>query len=250
MRLCNPPEATVGWLYTMGFQSLTYYLDRNGLVVQLGPWRLPISMDAIEGIYASPQDGHGAPFRGLRLPGHNVGVGQLSDGSRAVFLATAPPEECLYVRTRTAVYALSPADPDSFLKAYEAERQLRPLRPLPEGLQMPLWLRALVWRDRLGLALTVGTVATSLLLLGMCFWLYPSLPPEVPMHFDALGRPDRMAPPGSIFYLPLVGSLVLFVNYALAIPLYRYERLLSYFLWGGAGLVQIVLILALRSITA
>ncbi|NPV07414.1 MAG: hypothetical protein HPY83_05535, partial [Anaerolineae bacterium] len=42
--------ATVGWLYTMGFQSLTYYLDRNGLVVQLGPWRLPISMDAIEGI--------------------------------------------------------------------------------------------------------------------------------------------------------------------------------------------------------
>lgn len=239
----------LGLAYTLSFRALTYHLDRNGLVIHAGLWQLTMPMDAIEGVYSPPEGIRERPFRGLRLSGHNVGVARSGEGVEVVFAASAPPEECLYVKVGTRAYAISPDDLEGFLRAFQAERQLSPLHPLPEGLQLPRWLQSLAWRDRLGMALTAATLLAALALVGLCFWRYPHLPPEIPMHFDALGRPDRMAAPRSIFYLPLAGATVLIFNYALAIPLYRYEKFLSYVLWAGAGVVQVILILALRSIT-
>ncbi len=244
------PVAVASVLYTISFQLLSYRLDRNGLLISADPWRFSVPMQAIQGIYTTPEAENRSRFRGLRFEGHNVGLQRSAEGTLILYLATAHGEDCLYVKTAQRIYAISPAETEPFLRAFEAERALGALRPQEERLYAPPLLSTLVWRDRLGIALTLGTLLAGVLLLALTFWRYPNLPTEIPMHFDALGRPDRMAPPRDLFYLPLIGSVVLFVNFAAAVLLYRRERLLSYFLWGGAGMVQVLLILALRTITA
>jgi len=237
-------------VYGLSFRGLAYRLDRNGLVISAGLWSVSLPMDAITGIYSAPPTNLDGEFTGLRIPGHNVGVQSLADGPDLVSVATAAPEDCLYLKTESAVYAISPAEPDLFRRVYEMERSLGPVRALPEGLQLPPVLRRLVWRDRLGRTLAAAAVGGALVLLALAFWRYPGLPAQVPMHFDAQGLPDRLAPPNSIFYLPAVGLVVLIVNSALAAWMYRHERVLAHFLWGGALLVQLILILALCTITA
>mgnify|MGYP000907801514 CR=1 FL=1 len=237
-------------LYAFVFRSLAYQLDRNGLQIRAGGWRITVPMESIGGIYAMPQDILGTGFRGLRFPGHNVGRERSLDGLTFVSVATAPPEQCLYVRAGSRVYAISPEEPDSFRRTYEMERALGPLRPLAHALDLPPLLRSLFWRDRLGRTLTAVAVLGVLVLLGLAFWRYPSLPEQIPMHFGVTAEPDRLAPPRDIFYLPIVGMLVLVVNSLLGAWAYGRERVLSYFLWSGAVVVQAVLILALRTVTS
>lgn len=99
-------------------------------------------------------------------------------------------------------------------------------------------------RDRLTVALLAGG-----LVLNLGFWLglalaYRSMPQFVPLHWDALGNPDRIAPRSDIFSLAIIGSVVYLVDGVLGIVLSRRIPFAGYLLWGGAALVQILLIAA------
>lgn len=244
------PLSVLAVVYSACFGLLSYRMGRNGLVISAGLFHLLVPMSAIEGIYTAPADPGSQPFRGLRFRGHNIGRRITPSDKRIVYLAAAPPEQCLYVATDTRYYALSPDDPQGFLRAYEASRALGPVAQWRERVRVSYVLLSLVWRDYVGLALSAGAILGGVLLLALAFWRYPNLPAEIPMHFDALGRPDRMALPDQVFYLPLIGSVVTVINVAVAIVLYRRERLLSYFAWGGAGATQLLLLLAMLSITS
>lgn len=239
--------AAVLVLYTVGFWFMSYRLDRNGLTVTLQPMSFAIPMEAIEGLFAAPAGGSG-PFRGLRFRGHNVGYQSGPRGRWIIYLATAAPQDCLYVQTANRIYAISPAERGAFLRQYESERSLGPVRHWQETLEVLPVLRALWWRDHLGLTLAAAALVAGFVLLAEAFWRFPSLPDEIPMHFDALGRPDRLVPAQRVFYLPLIGSIVILANSILAITVYRRERALSYYLWGGAVVVQVLLLGALHAV--
>jgi len=248
--LLSLPASVVLGLYTASFWMLSYRMDRNGLLIWAGLLRLYVPMAAIEGIYGAPRQYNPFRVRGLRFAGHNVAAQTTPQGGPIIYLATTRPEDCLYVTTAKRTYAISPSNPEQFLKAYALERELGPVQAWRESVRAAAVLQTLVWRDRLGLALVSAALLACLALLALTFWRYPDLPAQIPLHFDALGRPDRLGPPRDLFYLPLIGSVVVFANFALAIAFYNRERLLSYCLWGGAGLVQVLLIFALRSIVA
>lgn len=237
-------------LYATCFSLLRYQLDRNGLIISAGLFRLYIPVAAIAGVYAAPDELPSVGFRGLRLSGHNIGFVPTELGKRIIYLATAAPEDCLYVMAAERIYAISPAEPEQFLRRFAIDRTLGPVEHWRESVRVAYVMQTLVWRDSLGVGLAVAALMGGLVLLAVAFLSYPGLPAEIPMHFDPLGRPDLMAPPQHIFYLPLIGGIVTVANFALAIGLYSRERLLSYYLWGGAALVQVLLIFALRAITA
>jgi len=242
--------AVICLLYSASLWMLSYRLNRNGLVISAGLFNLLVPMSAIEAVYGMPVDFNPFPFRGLRFRGHNVGF-QTTPGDRFIlYLATARPEDCLYVATARRIYAISPDDRQEFLRAYASESALGAVAQWQESVRVSPALLTLAWRDYLGVGLSSAAIILGMVLLAMVFWMFPHLPSAVPMHFDTLGRPDRLAPPEELFYLPLIGSIVVMLNAVLAIVFYHRERLLSYFLWGGAGLVQVLLILALRSIVA
>lgn len=114
--------------------------------------------------------------------------------------------------------------------------QIEPLRAAIEE-RWPPYLR-----DRITLTLLVGG-----LVLNLGFWIglalvYRSIPPFVPLHWDALGNPDRIAPRSDIFSLAIIASVVYLVDGALGVVLSRRIPFAGYLLWGGAALVQILLI--------
>jgi len=243
-------SGVVGLLYTLSFALLSYKLDRNGLVISAGLINIVVPMNSITAIYGAPTTPLKAPFRGLLFRGHTVGLQSGPEGKNILYLATTPRSDCLYVATDSRIYAISPESPEDFRRACQFAQSLGPIHRWHESATVAAILQTLVRRYRLIVSLTAATFLAVILLVGLVFWQYPSLPELVPMHFDALGQADRLAPPQAIFYLPLMGSIVAVLNSILAIILWHKERLLSYFLWGGAILVQVLLIRALGLIVA
>ena len=87
--------------------------------------------------------------------------------------------------------------------------------------------------------LATGFLAV-LALIGLLCFEFPTLPRLVPLHFDAVGNPDRLGPRGQIFIIPLIGLLALLLNGVLGWVAYRYERVAGYLLWGGTILIQVL----------
>ena len=60
------------------------------------------------------------------------------------------------------------------------------------------------------------------------------------LHFDSAGNRDRLGPRGHVFVLPLIGLLTLLLNSTLGGLVYPHERVVSYLLWSGAFLIQLL----------
>lgn len=87
------------------------------------------------------------------------------------------------------------------------------------------------------------------LLLNLIIWLFlfinitPSLEP-IPLHYNIYFGIDYFGPSNRIFFLPLLGLLILLVNFFLSLLFYFKEKILSYFLIFSSILVQFLLIVA------
>jgi len=229
-----------------GCFNLRYLVDRNGVTIVWGPMRQEVALGQIERIVKG-----GTVQRRLAWwpwPGLHAAVGGESDLGPYFSLATRPPAQQLLLVTPGKVYGISPAEPERFLEALQERNLLGPAHILPAEPRWPsLWSWGF-WRDRLGQALLLSGVALVLALFGFLAFRFPSLPPEIPLHFDALGRPDRVGPRQGLFLLPLIGLLAWTINTAWGGLIYRRQRLAAYLLWGGTIAVQIIAGLALASL--
>jgi len=150
--------------------------------------------------------------------------------------------------TPARAYAISPADLDGFLADLELRRRLGPLKALAEETHRARWLTLPIWTDRVAhLLLALGAVANALLFAHLC-WRYPALPSLLPLHFDALGQPDRIGLRAEVFKLPAIGLAILVTNFALGLFLHGRERLAAYLLFAAVLVVQILLGVALFNI--
>jgi len=206
-----------------GFR-LQYHLNRNGLTIQWGLIRYRIPFDSIKNILT--------PAGPVRI------------------FSTIPPEAGLLVITDQLSYLISPQAPDQFIKAWKNRRQLGPTQRWTAGI-IRSWPLTIAWlTDRL----TWGLIGPALLiywgLFGYVAFSFAQLPPSLPIHFNALGRADRIADKSALFTLLLLGGLVLVINLILGALLHKREKMASYLLWGTALLVQIGLGIALRTIMA
>lgn len=97
---------------------------------------------------------------------------------------------------------------------------------------------------------TIGLAGVIHLLLWMTTILgYFRLPPLIPLHFDALGQPDRIEPRTSIFSLPLIALVLLVANGVGGALLRRWvDEFAAYLLWGGVVVIQTLFWLAILSI--
>ncbi|MDY7039743.1 MAG: PH domain-containing protein [Chloroflexota bacterium] len=234
------------WLYSL--VGMRYTLDRNGLVITCGATGQVVPMHSIQQIIPSAGHTLEGRMRGVRWPGCWVGQGHLAGRGLALFYATVPLSEQLLVVTPSLTYAISPANGEEFVQAFEARRQLGTLKRWSQESQQARFVSWPIWSDRvshaflgLGLMLNIGLFAY------LC-WRYPGIPLVVPLHFDAAGMVDRSGPRGGLFILPLIGLLIWGGNSALGLSLRVRERAAAYLLWSGTLLVQVLLITALLTI--
>jgi hypothetical protein len=226
------------WLYGLGRSG--YSLDRNALIIHWGPVEQTVPTGQIERVFTGDEIEGRVQFHGGIWPGHCVGYGEMPGTGPTLFYATVPPQHQIYVVTPSLTYGISPADHDGFIESLRKRLEMGPTQAVEQSSRRPGLLDWAFWQDRVGLTLLVASLLTVLALTGLLCFRYPALPRMVPLHFDAVGNPDRLETRAQIFVLPLIGLLALLLNGALGGLMYRRERMASYLLWGGAVLIQIL----------
>jgi hypothetical protein len=245
--LSLPLLALLGyWLY--GFFRLRYLLDRNGLTIVWAATRRIIPLPRISRVVRGETVEGETVIQGVSWPGCHVGYGDLPGIGETFFCATRPLLDQLLLVTPSRAYAISPADLDGFLADLELRRRLGPLKSLAEETHKAPWMTLPIWADRgTHLLLALGAVVNAGLFAYVC-WRYPALPSLLPLHFDALGQPDRIGLRAEVFKLPAIGLVILAANSALALLLHGRERLAATLLFAAALFAQFLLGVALLNI--
>lgn len=110
-------------------------------------------------------------------------------------------------------------------------------------------LKQPLWWDGAGWWLIVIGGLCNLALFAYFAWSLPTLPPTVPLHFNAAGQVDRVGTAADLFTIPLIGGIVWLINTGLGLVLYRKDPMLTYVLAGGSALTQLLLLVAALTVT-
>ncbi len=235
------------WLY--GLFTLKYHLDRNRLFIRWGPTWQVIPLPDIERVEVGPQLTSRLRYRGAWWPGYWAGLGEVADVGLTLFYATAPAARQVLLVTPALAYAISPPDPEAFIREFRLRRRMGPTQWVEQSSHRPTFARWSFFSDRAAQGLLALAGLTTAALFGRLCWRYPSLPARLALHFDAQGRADRIGQQSELFVLPIIGLLVLAVNLVLGFLLYRRERVGAYLVWGSAAAVHVLLWLALGQLT-
>ena len=224
--------------------GLDYWIDRDAVRILWAGNRIDIPLPDIQEVVYKPT-GLVQNHRWWTWP--VVWVQPLRPESVQVSYATRSPEESLALRTSYATFIISPEDTDGFVAALRERQALGPARKLEPAIAEPSYRQHWLVQDRLPLILMGAGLFFGIVLLGLLVWRYPTLPQQIPLHFDAEGVPDRIGARRSILFLPAITLLIGFFNAAIGIALYERHKLAAYMLWGVALLLQIAgLIIANR----
>jgi hypothetical protein len=164
-----------------------------------------------------------------------------------LFYAVTPPSQQAIVVTPTLAYGISPADMDTFEQVFHASCELGPSVAVEQQSVQASFVRWRIWHDRVAQGVLLGSGVLCALLFAIFCFRYPHLPALLPMHYDVLGRVDRIAPRSEVAMLPAIALMTWTVNGILGAVWYRRERMVSYLVWGGALIVQLLFLLALWS---
>ncbi len=221
-----------------GLINAVYEMDRNAVVIRWGSVQHQIPMASVQSVLQGT-DVTGLRMQpGFRWPGYFVGLGEAPDIGPVLFFATRPLSEQIIIRTSGMAYAISPKDRDEFLQAFRERLDMGPTQEVAESSKHPGFLDWVIWQDRLGLSVLLGSLTLLVLLVGVFCWRYPYLPPEIALRFSSTGEALLVVVASRIFYIALLGVIFLVINGGLGLLLYHRERTAAYFLWTGLLAVQ------------
>jgi hypothetical protein len=247
--LLSVPLLAVLVYQTASCLTLRYHVDRNGVLVRWSGIEQVIPIRDVQRVLiGSNLAGSTVRRRGLHWPGHERGEGLVPGIGRTRFLATRPLAAQLLLITPGLAFAISPDDPDLFLKAFDARRELGPNRLVEREIRRADWYTWPLWSDRMARLLVGTAMVVNLGLFGYISTRFPGLDTQLPLHFNNQGMADRIGTKGELFALPIIGLIILGTNLMVGLFLYKRERAGSYLLWGASVVAQALFWLATFSI--
>jgi membrane protein YdbS with pleckstrin-like domain len=239
----------VAW-HIYGYVRSSYALDRNAFVIRWGNLREVIPMADIQRVIAATDIADGLVFRRFPLPGWWRGAGRHPALGRITFYATENLQNQIVIITPERSYAISPYDAEAFLDAFNARYDMRPTQLVAYNIVEPAYHKWAFWRDRAAHALLLAMLAAHLGLIALATARYPSVPVQIPLHFDAAGVVDRVGARAQMFTPVFAASILLLLGIGAGLFVYaRSERGLSYLLWGGGAAVQAMFVIAVLTIS-
>lgn len=232
------------WCYALA--TLSYALDRNGLVIHWGPLSQVVPLGAIERLV--PGTSVGVPrVGGVSWLGYHVGRGVIERIGEVLFYSTHQSEEqVLYVMTSERNYAISVSDPAAFAREIQVRQDLGPTATVTHHVERTLPALQGFWTDRRGMTLAAVAAGLGALVWLVVAWRYGSLPQSFELYFP----PSQSSPlvelvgRSAVLELPRVASVLLGVNLALGIGLYLWDRAAAYAVFVAAAIIQVGFIVA------
>ena len=173
----------------------------------------------------------------FRWPGSVIGERRFSKEFVVEFLASRS-RDLILIGTYDRVFAVSPEDPASFLRAYQRLTELGSLIPPQPQSVRAAFLLARIWQTRpAGLLILSGFILS----LGLLIWVSLIVPtrPAISLGFTAAGDPREPIDGVRLMLLPTLNAIFFVINFFAGVFLFRRDeqRPLAYVLWGSTVFV-------------
>ncbi len=177
------------------------------------------------------------------LPGGILGATRHPDLGVVEFMASDTPN-MLLVATRRTVYAISPAEPVRFVRAFQHAIEQGSLAQVAGRSQYPSFVVVQAWQSMPVRILWIAGLTLNITLLIGVSAVIPSLE-EAAMGFSPAGRPLIADSPVQLILLPLISSVLFVIGWLAGLFYYRRrERPLSLALWASGAISALLMLIA------
>ena len=217
-----------------------YELERGGIRLRWGLRIEHIPMDFVEWIHPANDLDPAVPLPFLRLPGGVLGTRNLPAGGEVEFMASTA-RDLLVIATPNRAYAVSPADRESFLAAYQSLAELGTITPIATRSVHPTFLVNRIWTSRLARSLLLIGFIAGIALLALVVISIPSHD-QFFMGFRPTGEPGDPVQAVRLMLLPVLSWFFYMFNLFLGIFFYRNDgsHFLAYMMWTVGALMPLL----------
>lgn len=222
----------------------SYALQRDGILLKWGLREEIVPIDTINWVRSSLELEQKLPLPRFRWPGAVLGVRQLPDKKQIEYIS-AQSDPVILIAAGERIYAISPAEPQEFILAYQRFAELGSLAPLTARSVYPAYLLRRVWTSLPARYLLLSGLAISLLLFVFVILSVPSRP-EISLGYNADGTPSEKGPSVYLLLLPVLNGIFYFSETLLGLYFFRSEgrKSLAYLLWGSGVFTALLFIIA------
>jgi len=233
-----------------------YSLERDGIRIHWGMRYEDVPLPQVEWIRPAsdlaaliPAQGRRRPGRlalpWLSWPGALLGTRQVEGLGTIEFLASST-SGLLLVATTRRIYAISPTNPEAFLRSFSRINELGSLSPLPQRSIYPASILSRIWSDRLAATLLLAGLGLSLALL---LWVALIIPTRAsfPLGFSPDGTPFEPSASERLLLLPVLNSMAYLVDLVGGMYFFRrkVQQPVAYLLWAAGVLSPVVMLVGL-----
>lgn len=226
----------------------SYVLERDGLRLRWGLRAVDIPLNQVEWVKRLDEMGVNIPLPPLSWPGAVLGTREVEGLGKIEFLAS-DKSELLLVAADDAIYAISPADQDEFIRSFQSTIEMGSLAPLAAYSTRPIAFIQSVWADKPARTMVIAASGFLVILFILVSLVIPFLDTLV-LGYNPGILPAEPAPPDRLLLLPLLSLFTYIVDLSVGLFLYRRleTRPASYLLWFASSITSILLIAAVIAI--
>jgi hypothetical protein len=230
-----------------------YRLERDGLRLRWGLRAEDIPLPDIEWVRRASDLPADLPLPRLVWPGAIRGIVHVRDLGQVEYLASSR-DTLLLIATHRRVYAISPEDPDQFLRAFQRAFEMGSLEPISSISVLPVAYLSQIWADRRARYILLVSLLITLLLFAGAGLIIPGRS-SVSIGFYPNGEPLPPVPSEQLILLPILGAFCFVTDLATGLFLYRRQetRLIAFLIWAFALVTEslfMAAILQLAQVTA
>ena len=233
-------------MYAM--QTAMFILDRDSIRLLWGFRTETIAMDHVLSIVPASSRRDEIPLPLIRLPGAVLGRRKLPNGKYVEYFATTT-NPLFYIDTVENTFAISPSDPDEFIRTYQMLTELGSLEPPKQQTVRPSFLVTRIWNT---VPARVLILSSFLIGFALFVWVALTIPSrvQISLGFRSTGEPRAPIPGIRLMLFPLLNGFTFFVNLLIGAFLFREEedRFFAYLLWGTSLVIGFLFLVALAFI--
>ena len=222
-----------------------YIVEREGVRLFWGLRKEEIPLTDIDWMQSARDTRINLRLPLFSFPGAIIGHTHSEELGTVEFLASET-QSLILIGTRGKVFAISPADPQEFLKAFKQAVELGSISPITPSSTLPATYLRTVWADKRAriLILSGGILAMILLVITS---LYVPTRTSVSLGFDPTGLPLAPIASPQLILLPVLSLMMYTADMVGALFFFRKSenRSIAFCLWIGSLVTTLLLSLAL-----